>query len=159
MRLVDYLMNKPLYLGVRVEIASRLAIKNLAKRYNSAHTTTQIFDLHTDGKITIEKKESMIIARGTKNDNPGTHHGLVNFSLMTEMSKDEELRRIVQIVNVLGNDRLIREKVSVFVGGKSLLNAIPELSQLRDAFISLDSVMPGFVKSGWYYAPEAIFAI
>lgn len=158
MRLVDYLMSKPLYLGVRVEIANRFAIKDLTKKYNDAHDDTQIFDLHTDGKITVERKDSMLIARGAKNDKPN-NNGLVNFSLMAEVNKDEELRRIVQIVNVLGNDRLIREKVSVFVNGKSLLNAIPEIDRLRDAFVSLESSMPGFIKAGWYYAPEAIFAI
>jgi len=157
MRLVDYLMSKPLYLGVRVEVATRFTSKDLMKKYNSAHNDTQIFDLHDNGKITVEKKDAMLIARGAKNDKPNGN-GLVNFSLMAEVNKDEELRRIVQIVNVLGNDRLIREKVSLFVDGKSLLNAIPEINQLKAAFISLETVMPGFIKSGWYYAPEAIFA-
>jgi len=158
MRLVDYLMSKPLYLGVRVEIANRFAVKDLQKKYNSAHDETQIFDLHKDGKITVEKKDSMLIARGAKSDKPSSTGGLVNFSVMAEVNKDEEVRRIVQIVNVLGNDRLIRERVALFVNGKSLLNAIPELNQLKDAFISIESMMPGFIKSGWYYAPEAIFA-
>jgi len=157
MRLVDYLMSKPLYLGVRVEIANRFAVKDLADTFNADHDDTQIFDLHKDGKITVEKKDSMLIARGAKNDKPN-NSGLVNFSLMAEVNKDEELRRVVQIVNVLGNDRLIRERVNVFVNGKSLLNAIPELDQLKNAFVSLESMMPGFIKAGWYYAPEAIFA-
>lgn len=156
MRLVDYLMNKPLYLGVRVEIAGRIVVKDLPDKYNNAHDDTKILDFHKDGKITVEKKDSMLIARGAKNDKPNSNN-LVNFSLMSEINKEAEIRRIVQIVNVLGNDRLIREKISVFVGGKSLLNAIPELDQLKDAFVALDSIMPGFVKSGWYYAPEATF--
>lgn len=162
MRLVDYWMSKPLYLGVRVEVASRfLTVKNLVKKYNAAHDKTQVFDLYQDGRITVEKKESMLIARGTKQDknalNKSSYSPLVNFSVMAEIARDEELKRVVQIVNVLGNDRLIREKVSVFVNGRSTLNAIPELQALRDAFISLDSIMPGFVKAAWYYAPEARF--
>ena len=156
MRLVDYLMSKPLYLGVRVEVANRfLTVKNLEKHYNSAHTDTQVFDLHQDGKITVEKKDSMLIARGTKHDKFST--GLVNFSVMAELKKNEDIKRVVQIVNVLGNDRLIRERVEIFVKGNSLLNAIPELKVLKDAFIALDSIKPGFVRSGWYYAPEAKF--
>ena len=150
-------MDKQLYLGVRVEVANRYMIKGLQKKYNDAHDETKIFDLHSNGKITVEKKESMLIARGANNDKQyGTK--MVNFSVMTEINKDEEVRRIVQIVNVLGNDRLIREKISVFVSGGSILNAIPELDQLKDAFISLESIMPGFIKTGWYYAPEATFA-
>lgn len=156
MRLVDYLMSKPLYLGVRIELANRfLTVKNLEARFNSAHDATQIFDLHRDGKITVEKKDAMLIARGVKNEKGPT--GLVNFSVMAEVAKNEEVKRVVQIVNVLGNDRLIRERVTVFVSGNSLLNAIPEMNVLRDAFINLDSILPGFIKAGWYYAPEARF--
>lgn len=156
MRLVDYLMNKPLYLGVRVEIAGRIAVKDLPKKYNTSHQDTQILDFHKDGKITVEKKESMIVARGTKNDKPYSNN-MVNFSLMASVARESEIKRIVQIVNVLGNDRLIKEKISLFVSGKSLLNSIPEIDRLRGAFIDLDSIMPGFIKSGWYYAPEATF--
>lgn len=148
-------MSKPLYLGVRVEVANRFVVATLEKDYNKAHNKTKIFDLCEEGKITAEKKDSMLIAHGTSDKNITT--GLVNFSVMTELNTDKEIKRIVQIINVLGNDRLIREKVSLFVNGKSILNAIPELKGIRDAFISIESIMPGFVKSGWYYAPEAKF--
>ena len=155
MRLVDYLMSRPLYLGVRVEVAKRFfVVKDLIKQYNKTHQTTQLFDLYRDGKITVEKKDSMLVARGAVNDKGS---GLVNFSVMTEAKKTEDLKRVVQIINVLGNDRLIREKVSLFVSGHSLLNAIPELTELKDAFIEIDSMIPGFINAGWYYAPEAMF--
>ena len=156
MRLVDYIMNKPLYLGVRVELANRfLVVNDLETKFNSAHDTTQIFDICQEGKIIVEKKDAMLIARGTKNERDST--GLVNFSVMVEVEKGEEIKRVVQIVNVLGNDRLIKERVAIFVSGKSLLNDIPEMNMLREAFISLDSILPGFIKAGWYYAPEARF--
>lgn len=155
MRLVDYLMSKSLYLGVRVEIANRFVkVNNLITQYNKAHKTTKLFDLHREGKITVEKNDSMLVARGAVNDKGS---GLVNFSVMAEAKKIEDLKRIVQIINVLGNDRLIREKVSVFVNGRSLLNAIPELVELKDAFLAIDSLIPGFINAGWYYAPEAEF--
>lgn len=153
MRLVD-LMDKPLYLGVRVELANRfLIVDDLESEFNSAHDTTKIFDIYQEGKITVEKKDSMLIARGAKNEKNST--GLVNFSVMVEVVNGEEIKRVVQIINVLGNDRLIREKVSTFVNGKSSLNAIPEMNELKKAFINLDSILPGFLKAGWYYAPEA----
>jgi len=155
MRLVDYLMGKPLYIGFRVEVANRfLTSRNLVKKYNSKHDKTQIFDLHKDGKITVEKEGTMLIARGATPEKGST--GLVNFSMMAKAGdKRENIERIIQIVNVLGNDRLIRERVLTFVNGRSMLNAIPELSELKNAFIELDSIMPGFIKAGWYYAPEA----
>ena len=157
MRLVDYLMANPFYIGFRVEVANRfLTVKNLVKKYNSKHNKTQVFDLHKDGKITVEKDGHLLIARGAKNDkNPS---GLVNFSVMTETgTQKKDIERIVEIVNVLGNDRLIRERVNTFMQNKSLLNAIPELKELQDAFIELETLMPGFIKAAWYYAPEAKF--
>lgn len=154
MRLVDYLMNKSLYLGLRVEIANRFLTQDIKKKYNAKHKDTKIFDLCREGRITVEKVDSMVIARGEKSPKGPT--GLVNFAVMSKINDQTEIERVVKIVNVLGNDRLIRERVNVFVDGKSLLNAIPELDQLRTALLSIETIMPGFVKAGWYYAPEAI---
>jgi hypothetical protein len=148
--------SKLFYLGMRVEIANRFMVKDLEKKYNSIHKDTKIFDLCKNGRITVEKKSAMLMAKGIKNDKLSTS-GLTNFSVMRKISKDEEARRIVQIINVLGNDRLIRERISLFINCKSLLNAIPELDILRTAFLNIESVMPGFIKTGWYYAPEALF--
>lgn len=148
--------NKLLYLGMRVEIANRFAVKDLEKKYNSIYKDTKIFDLCKNGRITVEKKGVMLIARGIKNEKLPSS-GLTNFSVMRKIDRNEEVKRVVQIINVLGNDRLIRERVSLFVNGKSLLNAIPELGILRTAFLDIDSMIPGFVRTGWYYAPEAFF--
>ena len=85
MRLVDYLMGKPLYIGFRVEVANRfLTSRNLVKKYNTKHKQTQIFDLHKDGKITVEKENGMLIARGATPDKGST--GLVNFSGVSSIS-------------------------------------------------------------------------
>lgn len=155
MRLIDYLMTKSLYIGFRVEVQGRLMVaRNLITQYNTKHRKTQLFDLHKEGSITVEKKQNMIIARGAKLDRGNT--GMTNFSAMTKAgTKREEVERIVQIVNVLGNDRLIRERVQTFVSGNSMLNHIPELKKLKDVFEELDAVMPGFINLAWYYAPEA----
>ena len=155
MRLHDYLMGKPFYIGFRVEIAGRFITKqNLVKKYNSSHKKTQIFDLHKNGKITVEKDGNMLIAHGEKSDKDST--GMVNFSVMAKNGDQRnEIERIIQIINVLGNDRLIRERVNTFVSGHSVLNAIPELAELKNAFIELDSIIPGFIRAAWYYAPEA----
>ena len=48
---------------------------------------------------------------------------------------DLELTRLVKIMNVLGNDRLIKERISAFIGGKSMLNALPQLTPIKDAIL------------------------
>lgn len=147
----------PLYIGVRVELASRVARLDKLKSYNRKFKTTRVFDVTDNGRITVEKSSQMIIAKGKK-DEKGPN-GLVNFSVMTTQDTDEpaEIERVVKIVNVLGNDRLIRERVHTFVTGRSLLNSIPELKPLVEAFRNLEDLMPGFIEAGWYYAPEARF--
>lgn len=146
------------YLGVRVELASRFfTVSNLAARYNRKHKTTRVFDIHTNGRITVEKSKNMLIARGEDQSKDRPETGLVNFSIGVDMGEQvKEVQRVIQIVNVLGNDRLIKERVKTFVDGKSMLNSIPELHLLNDAFGNLEALMPGFIKAGWYYAPETI---
>jgi uncharacterized protein YydD (DUF2326 family) len=81
---------------------------------------------------------------------------MTNFSVMAKAgNKKSDIERVVQIINVLGNDRLIRERVLTFVDGNSMLNHIPELEHLKVAFEDLEKLMPGFIKTAWYYAPEA----
>ena len=79
----------------------------------------------------------------------------MNFSVMIKIKKDEMIR-LAQIINVLGNDKLIRERVSVFVNDNSMLNAIVELSELKNAFFDIDKMLPSFIKNAWYYAPEIV---
>jgi hypothetical protein len=150
-------MSNPAYIGIRVEVATRIVpMKNLLKKYNSKHTETQLFDLFMNGKITVERNNGLIIARGAKSDKGPT--GLINFALMAKLDADRaEIERITEIINVLGNDRLIRERVFTFVTGHSVLISIPELLILQTAMNDLDVLLPGFIKTAWYYAPEAIF--
>ena len=154
---MELIANMPLYIGVRVEVANRLIDIEKLKTYNRRFKTTRVFDITDNGRITVEKSNQMIIARGKRNEKGS--NGLVNFSLMTksDATAKEEVERIVKIVNCLGNERLIRERVHTFVHGRSLLNQLPELKELKVAFNNLEELMPGFIEAGWYYAPEALF--
>lgn len=146
-----------LYVGVRVEVATRIANISKLKTYNRKYKNTRVFDITDNGRITVEKSKQMIIARGKKNEKGPS--GLVNFSVMVRQNTDKpaDIERIVKIVNCLGNERLIRERVHTFVHQHSLLNSIPELKDILTAFNNIEMLMPGFVEAGWYYAPEAIF--
>jgi hypothetical protein len=143
------------FIGFRVEVGNRLVVKNLLRRINSQHGKTQAYDLHRDGKIVIEKTKDMLVAHGEK-ANKGLEKGLANFAVITQIKDEDQMFRIVRIVNVLGNDRLIRERVHQFVNGKSSLSSLPELEPIKEMFIRIERIIPGFIKSGWYYAPEAI---
>jgi len=144
-------MDQPVFLGFRVEIIGKIIpISNLEKTYNNIYKETFIFDVHKNSKILVSKVNSIILARGdTRNKNSG----LTNFGVMIQVEKSEA-ERVAQIINVLGNNRLVKERVSLFVANKSTLNTIKELSLLKDAFRNIDKIIPGFIKFGWYFAPD-----
>jgi len=147
------------YIGFRVEIASRLlpsCSADMIEQYNAAGAT-QIVGLQKNGRITVSKEGGLITASGAEDKRkiPSKTGALVNFGVVIPMDKREDLVRIIQIINVLGNGRLIRERAETFATGQSMLNQLPELTALRQAMHDLESRMPGFLNSGWYYAPEA----
>lgn len=146
------------YLGMRIEVAARLYIvANLPTKYNNKNSSTRIFDVHNNGKISVEKSSGMLIARGVRQSKDRPKTNFVNFSIGVNLGDNiKDAKRIVKIVNVLGNDRLIKEKIDTFTSRQSALNSIPELDPLIAAFKQLDEYMPGFLKSAWYYAPEII---
>ena len=119
------------YIGVRAELPSRRVKsdpKDILEQYNSSGDS-KILDLQVDGKITVERQDAMLIARGI--DCPSAKkQGMTNFALVIPSESQAAAERIVQIVNVLGNNRLIRERVETFVDGKSALNNLPELYDL-----------------------------
>lgn len=156
MELADYLMSKSLYIGVRVEISNRFINSELIRQYNKTHNDTKISDFHINGRIAIERHDCMIIAKGA-DLGKDISNNMANFFMMSKISGGlVAVKRVVQIINVLGNDRLIRERVRTFIGGNSALNNLPELNNLYIAFNDLNDMMPGFIRAGWYYAPEAV---
>jgi len=144
------------YIGVRVEIASRIIKLDpdvVIKKFNN-QGDSRIFNLYVDGKITIERRKSLIIARGEKEKKHTKPGGMTNFSVMLPIDQ-KEIERIVQIVNVLGNGKLIRERVKTVVDGGSVLTKIPEMHDLIGAFLDIENLVPGLELGGWCYAPEA----
>ena len=147
----------PIYIGVRIEISNRTQkIKSLPSLYNNTNGHAQIYDVCENGRVYVEKSKDMIMARGKKEDRVNT--GLTNFAIMIPSAENVvEVERIVKIINVLGNDRLIREKVKTFVTGQSALNKIPELQDLILALNNINKIIKGFTEVAWYYAPEVKF--
>ena len=143
------------YVGFRIEIPNKGFNKKVVKSFNALDLPTQIFDFNLDGRITIEKLDGMLIAHGDRSIIPA---GMSNFSMMTKISSNKALaERLVKIINVLGNDKLIRERILTFFENKSVINSIPELFPIIEAIAELEKLLPGFIKNGWYYAPEAKF--
>lgn len=141
------------YIGIRIEVSNRISkAKNLITEFNDK-TKYKIFDFNTNGKITINKQQNDIITVCGKQENKNT--GMINFALLQPLNVEyDEIKRIVKIINVLGNGKLLKEKVKTFVIEKSVLNKLPEFCELNEAFHCIESIVPGFIENAWYYAPE-----
>jgi uncharacterized FAD-dependent dehydrogenase len=137
--------------GLRIEVPNKFVHnKDLLKVYGKDHSI-YLVDLCHGGKVVAKKADDLLLA---KNDGSGT--SVSNFSVLVNFGDDlEEVRRIIKIMNVLGDDKLFKERVQTFVTGKSLLNAIPELLILKQALTKLEQFIPRFCEIAWFSAPDA----
>lgn len=152
-------MTEQYYIGFRIEIASRMVPEDIDKRVKKFNRSSQskIFGLQTNGKIGVSKSAGMVIACGNPEKRKlARHSALINFAIMIPIKEQDEIERLIQIINVLGNGRLIRERIKTFIDGGSVLSQLPELQLLVVAFERVEKYIPGLIRGGWYYAPEAI---
>jgi len=146
------------FIGFRVEIISRSLKKQdlrvIARKYNKTSQDTKISNIRTNNQIIADYFNGMLVV-GTQENKK--YDDILNFALMIPIKKKTEAKRIVQIINVLGNDRIIKEKISVFTEKQSMLNDLPELDGLIDGLLKLDDHLPNITRLGYYYAPEVMF--
>jgi hypothetical protein len=138
-------------IGVRIEIPTKYVCKfDLEREYKKRFKLIEEFNLCLDTGIVPEVKNGIILAKA-KGCEPKTS----TFSVMVGIGKQNAIR-VVQILNVLGDNRVLREKLSVYMSNKSVLNQIPELAGLQQVFENLSKMVPGLVDNAWVHAPEAV---
>lgn len=65
----------------------------------------------------------------------------------------QQNERIAKLAFILGNDRVMREKISTFMNRKSKISILPEYSWLLKELEDLDKVIPELINRGSFYAP------
>lgn len=146
-------MNRIFYVGVRIEIAAKCCPKDLEQNFNANSKDVKLFDLFSNGKIFLDKREDFFLAKGEMAAKKDAK--LANFSILVHMKNKDDAQRIIKIINVLGNDKIIKEKIKTFYNKKSVLNQIPELDPLYNAIIQLNKIVPGLISNGHYYVPDS----
>jgi uncharacterized FAD-dependent dehydrogenase len=141
------------YIGVRIETSNKISkIKEITSKIDNKEMKSQIFDFNINGKVIINKQNDIITAGGKQESK---HTGMINFALLHPLEvEDIDMNRIVRIVNVLGNGRLLKERVKTFIIGHSVLNKLSEFNELNNTFNYIEKIIPGFIENAWYYAPE-----
>jgi hypothetical protein len=137
--------------GLRLEVPNKfLGGVDLAKIYKKSDSIL-LFDFCRGGKVVSKRVKEFVLAKSE-----GEGGSVSSFSVMINFKSDlEKVKRIIGIINVLGDGRLFKEKAKTFVDGRSILNSIPELAELKRAFCILFSAIPKSAEYVWYSAPDA----
>lgn len=138
--------------GIRIEISNKVPkIKTILQNYSNPEI--QISDINDNARIIPNKVDDMLLVKSKQETKYQT--GLINFHVAAHLDKtEEELKRLVKIINVLGNGRVIREKVKSLQSGTSIFNKLVEFKEFPKFIEDFEKQIPGFSFAAWYYAPE-----
>lgn len=143
--------------GIRVEMNS-MYMKDFNKSNCSLfkNDDIEIGPLSWFGTVIPEDHVDVAISAFRSNENRWKSDK-VSFSLIGNrpfpMFGYEQTDRIGKLTFVLTNDRIIKEKVSYIVSGKSKISIIPEYEWLKDPIQEIATVIPELMSKAYFHVP------
>lgn len=144
-------------LGIRLELNS-----SCLKEFNKSNCTLkkgndlEIGPLCWNGTVIPEDHIDLAISAFRSNENRWKTDK-VSFSLIKNIQFPkngfEQTDRIGKLTFLLANDRVIREKISYLLTGKSKISIIPEYNWLKTAVEDISLVMPEILSKGYFHVP------
>jgi uncharacterized protein len=145
-------------LGVRLEFPSQSLHECISKtpyfrfKFGDFRTTVP----SVQGSVETEEVGVVKVSNGrTTNSSKNYLANLALFRKFESENPERELYRLVEIVNVLCDGQLLREPVSRFLTGKSVLSPIKEFDSIREGVAKLVNAFPKLGTRCSLYAPEA----
>lgn len=145
--------------GIRVEISS-----SYMKDFNKSNCTLSKDDLEIGplswfGTVIPEDHVDVAISAFRSNENRWKTDK-VSFNLIGNRIFSsqgiEQLDRISKLTFILSNDRILKEKVSYIMSGKSKISIIPEYNWLKEAISELESIIPDLSSKSYFHVPTII---
>lgn len=143
--------------GIRVEVNS-----DLMKDFNKSNLTiTKNNDLELGpfcwyGTVLPEDHLDFAISAFRANENRWKTDK-VSFSLIKECnfknSGFEQTDRLAKLTFILANDRILKERISHILQGKSKISIIPEYDWLKNTLQEISAIMPEVVNKGHFHVP------
>lgn len=142
--------------GIRVEISS-----TMMKDFNKSNCTLikdniEIGPLSWYGTVIPEDHLDLAISAFRSNENRWKSDK-VSFSLIGSQpfpnTGFEQTDRIGKLTFVLANDRIIKERISSIMTGRSKISIIPEYNWLQESIGHLSSVIPEILTKGYFHVP------
>lgn len=149
--------------GVRVEMPA-----NCIKEFNKSNCTLyrgdelEVGPFSWNGTVIPEDHVDLAISAFRSNENrwktDKVSFSFIGNKLITSLldSKkpgSEQTNRIGQLAFVLANDRIIKEKVSAILTGKSKISIIPEYDWIGGELEKLAQVIPDLLTKAYFHVP------
>lgn len=141
--------------GIRVEMSA-----DLLKDFNKSSVTLtkdniEIGPLSWNGTVIPEDHYDLVISSFRSNENRW-FSDKVSFNIINKRfiknSGVEETDRLGRLTYIIANDRIMKEKISLFLNDKSKISIIPEYSWIKEVIPSL-TFLPEIKDKGYLYAP------
>lgn len=145
--------------GIRVE-----ATTSVMKDFNKSNCSIfkdklDIGPLSWNGTVIPEDHMDLAISAFRSNENRWKSDK-VSFNLIGHrFFKDngfEQTNRIGQLTFILSNERILKEKISTILNGKSKISVIPEYDWLPAAINDICGFMPDIATKGYFHVPTIL---
>lgn len=142
--------------GIRIEANS-----SIMKDFNRSNCTLyknnlEIGPLSWYGTVIPEDHIDMAISAFRSNENRWKTDK-VSFSLIGSIpfpnNGFEQTDRIGKLTFILSNDRIIKERVSYILSGKSKISIMTEYDWLKDAIMDLSNIVPEISTKAYFHVP------
>ena len=152
--------NDTAHYGIRIECSS-----GIMKDFNKSNCTLykgsdiEIGPLSWYGTIIPEDHVDVAISAFRSNENRWKTDK-VSFSLIGHRyfpnGGYEQTDRLSKLAFVLSDDRILKERVSTILSGKSRISIIPEYDWLKGALIELAEAIPEITTKAYYHVPTIL---
>lgn len=145
--------------GIRVETSS-----SIMKDFNKSNCTITKPDLELGplswfGTVIPEDHLDLAISAFRSNENRWKSDK-VSFNLIGNQpfpeAGFEQTDRIGKLTFVLANDRIIKERVSSILTGKSRISIIPEYEWLKPVITELSAIIPEITTKAYFHVPTIV---
>ena len=145
--------------GIRVELNS-----NYLKEFNNSNCTLlkndiEIGPLNWFGTVIPEDHVDLAISAFRSNEKRWDSDK-VSFSLIGNKKFPsggyQQTDRLGRLTFILTNDRIVKEKISLLLSGKSKISIIKEYDWLADSLTELSEVMPELMSKGYFHVPTIL---
>lgn len=152
-------------IGARIELSGQYM-----KDWNKSHATIkkgllEVGPLQWNGTVIPEghndaEGQTDLVLSNFRSNEERWRTEKVSFSVLQTFKKEgtacQQVDRLAKLAYLLSNDRVGKEKIKLFLKGKSQLNLVPEFAWMKETFLQLDDVMPSVTAKGSYHVPHIL---